>query len=174
MQAHRHRQIEAAILVRIAVLVEELAKTTDKQIQDQRRRDQAILWNNTFAHNHRDLYGATIGTDREEVPKFLGAPSESDIPKQLTKVFADAHDVEPAITFGISGDKKKKLVGIHWDKFCGHKEIKEPQPPLSQIAGSPSAVNKDAASDADFMKNFLGDNFLKSETKKKDPESDPE
>ena len=48
MQAHRHRQIEAAVLVRIAVLLEELTKKTDAGIQARRKRDQAILWNNTF------------------------------------------------------------------------------------------------------------------------------
>ena len=54
MQEHRHRQISAAMLVRIVVLLEEKNRDITELLKLERKRDQALLWNNTFAHCHHD------------------------------------------------------------------------------------------------------------------------
>ena len=104
------------------MLIEELAKKTDAGIQERRKRDQAILWNNTFAHCHHDAEGATIGTGREVTPHFLRPSEESEIPKPVSTVLGDVPDVVPSITFGKKDDDKKKAVAEHWDTFCGHTD----------------------------------------------------
>ena len=170
MQSHRHRQIEAALLVRIAVLIEELAKKTDAEIQKKRKGDQAILWNNTFAHCHHDGDGPTIGTDREVTPQFLRPSVESEIPKACTSVFKSVSDITPALTFCRDDDDQKKIVANHWDIFCGYPEKSFGQISSPNPAQGDASNKEETETDLEARDAFFGSNFSKINTNVKKEE----
>ena len=148
--------------MRIAVLIEELAKKTDAGIQERRKRDQAILWNNTFAHCHRDDLGPTIGTDREITPHFLRPALEAEIPKPLSNVLGSLPEVVPSVTFGKDDDEKKKAVAKHWEEFAGHAEVTVAQRDANNAnEGSVEGGDGDVT-ESEIRALYLGANFIPS------------
>ena len=141
------------------MLVEELAKKVDADIEKRRRRDQAILWNNTFAHCHHDGVGPTLGTNREVTPRFLRPPSESEIPKTLTDACGRLPDIPPCFTFSKGDDKKKKAVGDHWDTFCGFPEATFGILEAGKAPSSSDVEKIEAESDKIALKEVFGSNF---------------